>query len=265
MSKIFKIAATEQTLDVVLTTFLQEIDPYFELESNTQKQLHTPIPVLTDKNGFHVCCGEKPKLNVPLVVTPLQMVWCNIVIYLQDSGYTGDEIDKIRNLLSVLDEKYNTNLALLEFCLHYCLHNRLPLCLMVTKAGSGKIIGCEKMETFYNCDDEDFYINIRLHKILKKALPHFDLNSDLFYTITVTAKEKELLNVIHASNYLAEVTIKTKNGDIDSAEFCEHLPLDEKKYVQILNEKSDQTVTIKRQKGKDAFIKRMYQKFFNNN
>ena len=49
------------------------------------------------------------------------------------------------------------------------------------------------METFYNCDDEDFYINIRLHKILKKALPHFDLSNDLGYTVTVSAKERELL------------------------------------------------------------------------
>lgn len=265
MSKIFKIAATEQSLEVVLESFVEEVGVYFKLETKTQKQLHCPIPVLTNKNGFHVCCGEKPKLNEPLKVTPLQMVWCNIVMYLQESGYKEDEIDKIRGLLTVLDEQYNTNLALLEFCLHYCLHNRQPLCLMVTKAGNGKIIGCEKMETFYNCDDEDFYINIRLHKILKKALPDFDLGNNLSYTITVSAQEKELLNAIHTNSYLTEVTIKTKNGDIHSAEFCEHLPLDEKKYVQIMNEKSDQTVTIKRQKGKDAFIKRMYHKFFNNN
>ncbi len=265
MSKIFKIAATEQSLEVVLQSFIEEVGVYFQLETNTQKQLHSPIPVLTDKNGFHVCCGEKPKLNEPLIVTPLQMVWCNIVMYLQESGYKEDEIEKIRGLLTVLDEQYSTNLALLEFCLHYCLHNRQPLCLMVTKAGNGKIIGCEKMETFYNCDDEDFYINIRLHKILKKALPDFDLSNSLSYTITVSAQEKELLNAIHTNSYLTEVTIKTKNGDIHSAEFCEHLPLDEKKYVQIMNEKSDQTVTIKRQKGKDAFIKRMYHKFFNNN
>lgn len=258
MSKIFKIAATEQSLEVVLQSFIEEVEVYFQLETNTQKQLHSPIPVLTDKNGFHVCCGEKPKLNEPLIVTPLQMVWCNIVMYLQESGYKEDEIDKISGLLTVLDEQYNTNLALLEFCLHYCLHNRQPLCLMVTKAGNGKIIGCEKMETFYNCDDEDFYINIRLHKILKKALPDFDLGNSLSYTITVSAQEKELLNAIHTNSYLTEVTIKTKNGDIHSAEFCEHLPLDEKKYVQIMNEKSDQTVTIKRQKGKDAFIKRVF-------
>lgn len=265
MSKVYRIAGTEQTLDVVLTSFLKEIGDYFELEANTQKQLHTPIPVLTDKKGFHACCGEKPKSNEPLIISPLQMVWCNIVIYLQETGFGEEEIEKIRMLLSVLDEQYNTTLALLEFCLHYCLHNRQPLCLMVTKAGCGKIIGCENMETFYNCDDEDFYINIRLHKILKKALPHFDLSNDLGYTVTVSAKERELLDAIHTNNYLAEVTIKTKNGDIHSAEFCEHLPLDEKKYVQIMNEKSDQTVTIKRQKGKDAFIKRMYHKFFNNN
>ena len=265
MSKFFTIQPTGQTLDVVLPSFEKQVEVYFELETKTQKQLHTQIPVMTNKSGFHVCCGEKPNINEPLIITPLQMVWCNIVIYLQDCGYNETEIDKIRKLLSALDEKYSTNLALLEFCLHYCLHNRLPVCLMVTKAGNGKIIGCEKMETFYNCDDEDFYINIRLHKILKKALPDFDLGNNLSYTITVSAQEKELLNAIHTNSYLTEITIKTKNGDIHSAEFCEHLPLDDKKYVQIMNEKSDQTVTIKRQKGKDAFIKRMYHKFFNNN
>ena len=47
MSKVYRIAGTEQTLDVVLTSFLKEIGDYFELEANTQKQLHTPIPVLT--------------------------------------------------------------------------------------------------------------------------------------------------------------------------------------------------------------------------
>ena len=116
MSKFFTIQPSGQTLDVVLPSFEKQVEVYFELETKTQKQLHTQIPVMTNKSGFHVCCGEKPNLNEPLIITPLQMVWCNIVIYLQDSGYTETEIDKIRKLLSALDEQYSTNLALLEFC-----------------------------------------------------------------------------------------------------------------------------------------------------
>ena len=263
MSKVFKIEETGQTLDVVLTSFMQEIDLYFKKDLKAQSQLHSPVPVITNKSGFHVCCGEKPKNNEALTITPLQMVWCSIVMYLQDSGYTENEIEKIQCLLGVIDKDYNTSMALLEFCLHYCLHNRQPLCFMVTKAGNGKIIGCEKMETFYNCDDEDYYINIRLHKILKKALPDFDLNSSSSYIITATGKEKELLQLLHSNEHITKVTINTKNGDIQSADVCELVPIaPERKYVQIMNEKSYQTVTIKRENGKDTFIERIYKKLF---
>ncbi|NNV55003.1 hypothetical protein [Limnovirga soli] len=265
MSKIFTIQPTGQTIEVVLPSFEKQIEEYFKSETKTQKQLHTANFIMIENNRFPAFNVDKSTLTDALFLTPLQVVWCSIVIYLKDCGYSDNEIEKTEMLLSAIDEQYNTNLALLEYCLHYCLQNKLPVCLMVTKTGNGKIISCEKMETFYNCDEEDFYINIRLHKILKKALPDFDLSNNLPNNITVSAQEKELLNAIHTNRHLTEVTIKTKNGDIHSAEFCEHVPLNEKKYIQIMNEKSDQTVIIKRQKGKDAFIKRMYQKVFHNN
>ena len=261
MSKFFSIEPSGQRLEVVLQSFIEDVEVYYGRERSFQKQLQTQIPVHSDSNIMH-CCSSKPIQSEPLIISPLEMVWCNIVLYLQESGYSPHEIDKVKGLLAVIDEQYNTSLALLEYCLHYCLQKRLPLCLMITKAGNGKIIGCEKMETFYNCDEEDYYTIIRLHKILAKALPDFSLNNANTYSVMVSDSERELLNTIHSSAYLTDVNIKTKKGDIHSAEYFEHLPIDDKKYVQILNEKSFQTLTIKRENGKDTFIERMYKTIF---
>ncbi len=196
--------------------------------------------------------------------TTTDLVWCYITKRLISLGFTIEDIKIVRQNLSVKINNRIGDLQLLEFCLKYVAKYQTHCCLNIHKDGRVKFIDLENDQIIFDTEsDDEFYIQFLLNKLLQKANPELEFQKSNSSRKILNEKESKLIDILRKSTNVSSVNIKTTNGQLKSADVFEHLPLDDKKYFELLNERSFQTLTVKREDGKDCYIERNYREFFN--
>lgn len=260
------VVSSQKMIDVLQNLTLKFNDNYYCIledclfDIGERKYKISNLQVESDIMEIYL---EAFKNKNPKAATVTELVWCYIVRKLQKGNFDLEAIKKIRSSLSVKTKKGTADLYLLEFILTYIVKMNKSVCMNVYENGDIKIIDLSNDEVIFDSNiDDDSYIQLLLDRLLSKVDKGFILKKTDRKRTEVNLKEDKLLRMLRMNNSIIGINLKTKNGDLLTADIVEAIPLNNKKIKDLLNERNYQTLSIKREAGKDCYMQRNYREFF---
>lgn len=240
-------------------------EQYFSDSDNKtfSEKLNEKIEVVNDADDFCSHCGYEPAEGNRVFASAVEMVWCFIVMELVNFRYTSPEIHKIKLLLTEDAKKYMVKMPRLEFCLAYCLHEKKPLVLIISKDGKIKIVNAIQQGSINSMLRENSCIQISIPALLRKALPEFEILTEDASSVMAGEEIVELLQLIQDGKF-DEITLqldKSEKGRIKLIEALEILTGD-KKIEQLKRQYSHQEITVKQNGFGNEYIERRVKRKF---
>jgi hypothetical protein len=243
-----------------------EYQLYFARDENKiySHQLNTEIKVGNYHDELCTACGYKHDGKF-LEVSPLDMVWCFIVSELIKYGYQQDKITWVHNMLKKDSDKFKVSMPKLEFCLAYCLREKKPLALILSRDNNVRIIdtlfdGANELSLL-----EESCIQISIHSLLQKAIPEFRILPKRNLSLGFRKDIAELLRLIKMGRF-SEITLtmeQENNGHIKLIDAMEILT-NNKRIEELKREYPYQEITIKQDDyGNERIIRRLKKLFKN--
>lgn len=191
--------------------------------------------------------------------TQKELIWCYIVKHLYEYGFNESDIKILRKNLSLRSCNKIGDLVLLEYAIFYTLKTKHKTYFCINKNGCIKFIDATENDTVFD-SDESCNVQILLYKYLTRIDKNFEIKRK--DSLLLQKGEVELINLLRENFDITDIKLKINTGKLITADVYEKKPL-HKKYIDLLNEKDYQTLTVKKENNRISFIQTNYRHFFN--